>query len=225
MVQTLCCRGCGKESSCWNWFHCQLNLHVRHWHCVLTLTFSCLSEVLSRVWYAVNLCVCCVKTIMTSVAGCIHREESLKWLSVLLLKRRCRLHSPRSHATWLLKKVKWDFDCHLEIRYWHLTEVWRQLVWRILMIMLNKVTFSFMKSDSVLFECVVMSGRLVSNVPGYWWSFIFIIIIICEFIRRTMSTRRLNLRRQQSLGGDDGSVKWKAKGTETFWDAFWKCDK
>jgi len=33
------------------------------------------------------------------------------------------------------------------------------------------------------------------------------IIIICEFIRRTMSTRRLNLRRQQSLGGDDWAVK------------------
>jgi len=54
---------------------------------------------------------------------------------------------------------------------------------------------------------------------------IIIIIIICEFIRRTMWTRRLNLRRQQSLGGDDGAVKWKAKGTETFWAAFWKCDK
>jgi len=34
-----------------------------------------------------------------------------------------------------------------------------------------------------------------------------IIIIICEFIRRTMSTRRLSLRHQQSLGGDDGAVK------------------
>jgi len=34
-----------------------------------------------------------------------------------------------------------------------------------------------------------------------------IIIIICEFIRCTMSTCRLNLRRQQSLGGDDGAVK------------------
>jgi len=32
-------------------------------------------------------------------------------------------------------------------------------------------------------------------------------IIICEFTRRTMSTRRLNLRRQESLGGDDGAVK------------------
>jgi len=31
-----------------------------------------------------------------------------------------------------------------------------------------------------------------------------------------MSTRRLNLRRQQSLGGDDGAVKWKAKGKETY---------
>jgi len=36
---------------------------------------------------------------------------------------------------------------------------------------------------------------------------IIIIIIIFEFIRRTMSTQRLNLRRQQSLGGDDGAVK------------------
>jgi len=36
---------------------------------------------------------------------------------------------------------------------------------------------------------------------------LIIIIIICEFIRRTMSTGRLNLRRQQSLGGDDGAVK------------------
>jgi len=46
---------------------------------------------------------------------------------------------------------------------------------------------------------------------------IIITIIIYEFIRRAMSTRRLNLRRQQSLGGDDGTVEWKAKGTETFW--------
>jgi len=33
------------------------------------------------------------------------------------------------------------------------------------------------------------------------------LIIIYEFIRWTMSTRRLNLKRQQSLGGDDGAVK------------------
>ena len=32
---------------------------------------------------------------------------------------------------------------------------------------------------------------------------IIIIIIICEFIRRTVSASRLNLRRRQSLGGDD----------------------
>ena len=34
---------------------------------------------------------------------------------------------------------------------------------------------------------------------------IIIIIIICEFIRlrRTISASRLNLRRRQSLGGDD----------------------
>jgi len=36
---------------------------------------------------------------------------------------------------------------------------------------------------------------------------IIIIIIICEFIRRTVSASRLNLRCRQSLGGDDGSVK------------------
>ena len=36
---------------------------------------------------------------------------------------------------------------------------------------------------------------------------IIIIIIICEFIRRTMSTRRLNLRRQQSLGGESERLK------------------
>jgi len=33
------------------------------------------------------------------------------------------------------------------------------------------------------------------------------IIIMSEFLRRTMSTRRLNLRRQQSLDGDDGGGK------------------
>jgi len=40
---------------------------------------------------------------------------------------------------------------------------------------------------------------------------VIIIIIICKFIRRTMSARRLNLRRQQSLGGDDGAVNWLSK--------------
>ena len=52
-----------------------------------------------------------------------------------------------------------------------------------------------------------------------------IIIIICEFIRRTVSTRRLNLRRRQSLGGGDGSVKWKARWKETSCAEFWRCDK
>ena len=43
-----------------------------------------------------------------------------------------------------------------------------------------------------------------------------------------MSTRRLNLRCRQSLGGDDGAVKWKAKVTETFWAAIlkvWKVEE
>jgi len=43
------------------------------------------------------------------------------------------------------------------------------------------------------------------------------------WIDKAHDVNKLNLRREQSLGGDDGAVKWKAKGT--FWDAFWKCDK
>ena len=50
---------------------------------------------------------------------------------------------------------------------------------------------------------VSFSSRLTSLLTVTF----VIIIIICEFIRRTMSTRRLNLRPQQSLGGDDGAVK------------------
>ena len=59
--------------------------------------------------------------------------------------------------------------------------------------------------------CVgVLFNGLGIDVGGVRYNIIIIIIIIiirCEFVRRTMPARRLNLRRRQSLGGDDGAVK------------------
>ena len=56
------------------------------------------------------------------------------------------------------------------------------------------------------FFCQPVLWRLLGTQPNLEQSveIIIIIIIIRAFVRRTMSASELNLRRRQSLGGEDG---------------------
>jgi len=46
--------------------------------------------------------------------------------------------------------------------------------------------------------------RGLTTLPQGYQELLIIIIIIRAFVRRTMSASELNLRRRQSLGGEDG---------------------